>query len=481
MLAFLKAQKMPHVFVLITAVIAVCSLATYFYPSGSYERKTVVIEGTSRSVVVPGTYKSMEKHITAKGLILEQGAPESKAAPTSFHGFLMAVPRGLEKSGGIIFFIFLIGGTFGILQRSGVITATIHWLLDTFSGNDKLLIIVIMAVLAVGGSTMGMGEEFIPLVPIFLIVADRMGYDRIVGLSMVILAAQIGFAAATTNPFTIGVAQGIAEVELYSGITFRVIFLIVSFVITLAYILRYGKKIKADPSKSLVADEPVELDTGAGVDKLTGRHVGTIVMCVLLFCVVIYGSRELHWWMAEMSGAFVLMGILAAIICKMKLEEATEAFVKGMGEMVVAALVVGFARGIEVVLTNAMVLDSLIHSAAGVLKDVPQFIAVQGMFVFQTTLNFLIPSGSGQAAVTMPLMAPLADVLGITRQTAVFAFQCGDGFSNILIPTSGILMSMLALAKIPYSRWLRFIFPLFLILCLNAAVFLTIAVVTQFS
>jgi len=481
MLAFLKTLKIPHVFVLIAGVIFVCSVLTYFIPSGKYERETLMINETKRNVVIPGTYKPKPKQITAEGLIFVKEADEGKATPTSLHGLMMAIPAGMEKSADIIFFIFVMGGVISVMQRSGVITATINLLMELFANRNLLLISLIMLVLAVGGSTLGMGEEFIPLVPIFLLVSDRMGYDRVVGLAMVILAAQMGFAAATTNPFTIGVAQGISELQLNSGLGLRIIFFVVSLAITVAYVLFYGARVKADPDRSVVAGDHFEIEEPAAAPRFNGRHLAIVVVCGALFGGILYATQKMGWWMTEMSGGFLLMGLLAALIGGLKVDQASQAFVKGMGEMVVAALVVGFARGIEVVLTDAQVLDTLVFNAASVLSEVPRFVAVQGMFLFQTSLNFLIPSGSGQAAVTMPLMAPLADVLGITRQTAVLAFQFGDGLSNTLIPTSGILMSMLALARIPYAKWLRFMLPLFLILSFNAMLFLTIAVFSNYN
>ena len=198
--------------------------------------------------------------------------------------------------------------------------------------------------------------------------------------------------------------------------------------------------------------------------------------CLAIFAFILYSVQELGWWLNEMAGGFLLMGIAAILICRLPVSDATRAFVKGMEGMVVAALVVGFARGIQVVLEDAQVLDTFIYAAAQLLRDFPDVIAAEGMLLFQSSLNFFIPSGSGQAAVTMPLMAPLADVLGLTRQTAVFAFTCGDGFSNTIIPTSGVLMAMLSLAGIPYEKWLRFILPLFCMLMGLAAIFLAIAV-----
>ena len=213
-----------------------------------------------------------------------------------------------------------------------------------------------------------------------------------------------------------------------------------------------------------------------GTEEFTRRHQAILLVCAVLFGFILFAVQRYGWWMADMGGGFLLMGIAAVLIARLPLDEATDAFVEGMRDMIVAALVVGFARGISVVLAEGMILDTIVHGAAGLLGQMPRAVAAIGMLTFESTLNFLIPSGSGQAAVTMPLMAPLSDILGITRQTAVFAFTCGDGFSNSVIPTSGILMAMLALAKIPYTRWLRFMLPLFLMLMGLSAVFLIIAV-----
>ncbi len=479
MFDLLKKLPVPHVFALILGVIMVCSVLTYLLPSGQYERKEVEIEGSTRTVVVPGTYKPIEKFVSTEGLFLDvPPEKDTQAVPTSFHGFLSAVPRGMEKAADIIFFIFVIGGVFGILSKTGVINASIQRIVAMMGTAPWALTIVVMLLFSLGGSTLGMGEEFIPLVPIFVIVATKMGYDRIYGMAMVILAAQVGFAAATTNPFTVVIAQGIAEVPIYSGMVFRLIFYSVILILTLMYLVYYGERVRRDPSFSLVADIPGQALEGEKV-AFNERHAAILVVSTLIFGGVLFGVIKKHWWMAEMGGGFILMGLLAAAIAGLRVNEAAAAFVKGMEEMVVAALVVGFARGIEVVLSSAMVLDTIVYHSASLLESMHQMVAVQGMLVFQTVLNFLIPSGSGQAAVTMPLMAPLADVLGITRQTAVFAFQCGDGFSNLIIPTSGILMSMLSLASIPYDRWLRFMLPLFAMFMVTSGIFLAIAVMIQ--
>jgi len=464
----------------LTFVILVCSLLTYIVPSGAYQRQTKEVEGHERTLLVPGTYERIDKQVSVRSVFLGDEV-EGAATPVGLHGFLTAIPRGMERAADIIFFIFMIGGVFGILQRTGVITAALGRLLGKMGGSGATLTVVIMLVLSAGGSTLGMGEEFIPLIPVFLLVSKRLGYDRIYGMGMVILAANVGFAASTTNPFTVCVAQGIAEIPLYSGMWLRVIFLVCCLSLALFHLLRYGARLRRDPASGLMPDDPFDVTAEESNDASAGteyrpHHTTILVSCGLIFCFILAATQLLGWWMADMAGGFFLMAIVATIVARLSLADAAKAFVKGMEEMVVAALVVGFARGITVVLAEGQIMDTIVHGAATVLSTVPRNIAVLGMLGFESGLNLLIPSGSGQAAVTMPLMAPLSDILGITRQTAVFAFTCGDGFSNMIIPTSGILMAMLALAKIPYGTWLRFMLPLFAQLIGMSAVFLTIAV-----
>ncbi len=474
--SFFIGPKIPHVFVLLTAVILFCSILSYLIPSGSYQRETRTYGNLTQTVVIPGTFQQQPKHFTLKGVILGDPA-DGKATPVSLVEFLSAIPRGMKEAADIIFFIFIIGGVFGILQRTGTIAAIIQKLLDQFANSGPILTIVLTAVIAVCGSTLGMGEEFIPLVPIFLIVGHKLGYDRIYGLSLVLLGGAVGFAAATTNPFTLQIAQGIAEIPLGSGTTFRLIFFVCCIVVMLTYLMRYGRKIRRDPASAIMGMGGFTVpEYRFEKQALTGAHLWILVLGAAIFIFILYAVQNMAWWLAEMSGGFLLIGFVAVAICRLPISEATGAFIKGMQDMVVAALVVGFAKGIQVVLTDAQVMDTLIFAAASYLRTVPNYIAAEGMFLFQSFLNFFIPSGSGQAAVTMPLMAPLADVIGLTRQTAVFAFTCGDGFSNTLIPTGGILMAMLSLADIPYQRWLRFVLPLFLQLSALAAIFMAIAV-----
>ncbi|MEO9803799.1 MAG: hypothetical protein ABJF04_11150 [Reichenbachiella sp.] len=476
----LGSIKIPHVFALLTIIILVASIFSYIIPSGQYQRKEVQVGLLTRTVVIPDSFQQIPKHYSMKGVFVGDEV-EGKATPVSIFGFLKAIPKGLEESADIIFFIFLIGGAFGMVKRTGTITAVIQALINKFSNSGTALTIVLMLCISIAGSTLGMGEEFIPLVPVFLYVSHKLGYDKLYGLALVFVSAEIGFASATTNPFNVQIAQGIAEVPLGSGLGFRLIFYVVVLIIAILYMLRYGRKLQQDFSNSYLAPDNVykEDDTLAQFE-LNKSHVRIVAVSALIFVGILWAVQTQGWWMAEMGAGFLFIGIVASILGKLSINEATKAFILGMEEMLVGALVVGFAKGIQVALVEGQIMDSIIYYASGTLQYLPKILAAEGMLVFQTILNFFIPSGSGQAATTIPIMVPLADLLGITRNTAIFAFTCGDGFANSIIPTSGILMAMLGIAGIPYRDWLRFILPLFGWLMAASAIFLAIAVLIQY-
>ncbi len=457
-------------------MVFVCSILTWIVPSGEFERERRLVGGSERTMVVAGTYETIPKHRSIRGLVFTESV-DGEASPVGLDEFLSAIPRGMIAASDIIFFIFIIGGVFGILQKTGTIPAVLHAVLERLRNRWQLLTIVLMLLMGIGGSTLGMGEEFIPLVPIFLIVAREIRCDRIYGTALVYVAGAVGFAAATTNPFTVNIAQSIAGLPLNSAIGFRLAFFACCMAVTIVYMLRYGAKVRRDPAASYVADVEIDIDEKIAPPELTKAHIAIVAACTAIFVFILWAVQSMGWWLPEMAGGFILMGLVALAISRMPLAEATRATVNGMEEMTVAALVVGFARAVTVVMEDGLILDTLIQSASVVLLHVPRLVAAEGMLVFQATLNFFIPSGSGQAAVTMPLMAPLSDVLGLTRQTAVFAFTCGDGFSNMVIPTSGILMASLGLAGVPYERWLRFMVPLLLQLIAVAAVFMAAAVI----
>lgn len=455
-----KVLAVPHVYILLLGLILICSLLSYVVPAGQYDMTTV---GT-REVVDAATYHTVE------------------AEPVTLMQFLSAVPRGMTESAQIIFFIFIIGGAFGVLQETRAIEAGIGRLLKLLRGKTWVLIPIIMILFSLGGAVFGMSEETIPFIPIFVSLCIAMGYDSITGAAIVLCGSSAGFAGAFMNPFTMQVAQGIAELPLMSGMGFRVVIYIAMILVSAAFILNYAAKIKKQPQRSSMYEIDRQREDMIDLNQMQSfgkKEKWILLVFVGAIALLIFGVIRWGWYMDEISAVFLGMSIIVAVIAKMTPNEYAAVLSKGMAEIAGGALVVGFARGVLVVLTDGMILHTILHAAAVVLGSLPSMISAIGMYIFQCLLNFLVPSGSGQAAVSIPIMAPLGDLVGVTRQTTCIAFQLGDGISNIFTPTSGYFMAALALAKIPWTKWARWILPLIGLQYGIGAVFVVIAQVMQ--
>jgi len=473
--------KIPHVFIFLTIIILFCSILTYIVPSGSYERTTKIYNHIEQTVIIPGSYQEIPNHFSLKGLILGTNV-EGAASPTSLLGLFSSVPKGMNQAAALIFFVFIIGAVFNLIQHTGTVNVFVFNLLKKFKKSPVLLTFILYTAFAFAATFLGMGAEFIPLIPILLILSKEMGYDRLFGVSILLIPQGVGWSSAITNPFTVQIAQQIAELPIGSGILLRIVMFLVCFVVGFSFLMLYGKKVKKDRSKSLMSDDEFILDKDVKLvdTPFTKRHFWIALTSLVLFGLILFAVQTMGWGLIEMTGGFFMVGLLTILISGMSGEESMEAFIKGLQIMIVPALIVGFARGIQVVLKEGQVIDTILFHAASILQTMPKMVAVQGMYFFQTLLNFFIPSASGQAMVSMPLMVPLADLLGITRQTAVLAFTSGDGFSNMIIPTNGVLMAILGIAQVPFEKWFKFIIPLFIIMAVIAGVFLMVAVTINY-
>ena len=469
-----KPVKVPHVFVVLSLIILFSGLSTYFIPSGVYQRHEVQFEGTTRNIIVPGTYRSIPKHFSLKGLLIGDHAGD-KANPTSILGFISAIPKGLNQSAALVFYVFIIGGVFSIIKRTGTLDALVYTVFALFKNHRIFLVSILFIGFALMASLLGIGGELIPLIPLLIMIAEGLGYDRIFGVSLLVIPFHIGWAAALTNPFNLQIAHMVSEVPLGSGMGFRILFFVTTVILSLLFLILYGKRIWRRPSGSTFDDNHSRPDIDFQI-KLESKHIWVIVAALVLLSITFYAVNKMGWGIIEMSGAFLAVGIISAFIGKLGEAESVNAFIKGLEMMIVPALVVGFARGINVVLDEALILDTILYYSANVLQKYPEIIAAEGMYIFQSMLNFFIPSASGQALVTMPLMVPLADLTGVSRLMAIFTFTCGDGFSNIIIPTNGILMAMLSIGGIPYDKWFKYILGLFLVLSLLAGLFILVGV-----
>jgi len=436
----MKKSRFPDSLVLIFAMIIVAQIATYLLPAGQYQR-----DGRR---VLPDTFEYVE----------------AEALP--WHAFLTAIPGGLEAGGEIIFLVFIVGGVIGVIKATGSIDSLIDAAMTRFGGRPIWLIAGMTTLFAIGSSTIGMAEEYMPFIPILVTMCIALKMDAVVAMGIVYIGAGVGYGCAAINPFTVMIGQNIAGLPPASGAGLRWGLLVICLLVGVHHIMRYSRRIQADPSRSLVGD----VDYSSGFEmpedvRFTPRRILILLVMLVGIGLFVWGVRTeaqggWDWYFTELNAVFLGMALIAAAIAGLTPNRVAREFCTGAAEMTSTALLIGFARTIQVVLDRGQVSDTVIHGIAGPLEAAGPDVAAAGMLAVQSVCNFFIPSGSGQAYVTMPIMAPLADIVGVTKQTAVLAYQMGDGFTNMIVPTNALLMGMLALGKIPYQRWLKFILPL---------------------
>ncbi|MBO4236088.1 MAG: YfcC family protein [Firmicutes bacterium] len=456
-----RGFKVPHVFTLLMLIILVCAILSYIVPPGVYDR--VEDPTTGRMVVDPNSFHAVDR------------------SPVSLMTLLGALNGGMEQAAGIIFFIFVVGASLATLTASGAMEAGIMALARALKGKEIIVIPVMTTIVFIMAVVIGTTEEMIPLVPFFVALSMACGFDSIIGQAMVSCACAGGFACSILNPFNVGVAQGIAQLPAFSGSGFRLIMAVVFLGVTLFLMMRYANKIKKNPQLSPMYEEDLLRETvdAESAPEFTLQRKLSMLAFVVTVGVMIWGVIVHEWWFSEISGVFLAMSIVIAIINKMGFDGYGKALANGMQDIATGALVVGIATGILWILTQGNILDAILHAAATVLTKLPAQVSAIGMYVFQCLMNYLIPSGSGQAGVTMPILAPLADLTGVTRQTAVIAFQLGDGISNAITPTSGPLMAMLGMSKIPWSKWAKWFLPIMLVQYGIGLIFVIIAQAIQ--
>jgi len=441
------------------ALVVLSALLTYIVPAGAFDRE--VVDG--RSLVVAGTYQSTE------------------ANPTTFMSLIQSIYNGMLDASDIAWFIFVVGGAFGIVTKSGAIAAALNKLIRRYEGKETVLIIIIMTAFFIGGMSYGMGEEIIPLVAILVPISIKMGFDPIVGVSMPIVGLYSGYSAGALNPFNTGVAQSICDLPLFSGIGLRIVLGLGALIIAIHHTIRHGKKFKASGVRVNLNELPenmqmVEDREFNTKDKLI---LGTLVLTI---AVLVFGIIKYEWYLAEMAGLFFLMGIVIGLIYfKGDFNATINEFMIGCRDIATAVILVCIGRAILIVLQDGNILDTIVYATSIPLEKFPKIIAAWGMYISQGIVNFLIPSSSGQAVVVMPIMSSLADVLDITRQTAVLAFQSGDGFWNMITPVHPILMASLGLAGVSFKKWFKFSLSLVIKWSIWVCLILAVAVLTNYG
>lgn len=448
----------PNTYVIIVAIITIAVLLTWIIPSGEFER--VKDEVSKQMVIIPGTFQYIDKN------------------PISLFQIPLYIMKGLVKSADIVFLVIVVGGAFNIIIETGMFQSIAAKMTKIFSSKEILIIPAFTSIFALACTTMGV-NTFIGFAPIGVIVARSIGYDAIVGVAMVALGGAIGFSTGTFNPFTTGVAQSLAGLPLFSGLGFRFFCLIVFLIVTNAYIIWYARKVKKNPAASVVyemelEEKQIELSSKHH-DEIETRHYLVLLVVVLCFSLLIYGSQKWEWKLLENGAIFIWMGILSGAAYGFSANKIAEDFTKGAKKLVFGALMVGMARGISLVLTDGKILDTTVFFLGNVLVSLPSVLQAIGMFIMQLLINGVITSGSGQAAVTMPIMLPVADIIGMTKQTAVLAFNFGDGLSNYILPTSSALMGFIAMVGISYNNWMKFMWKLFIVWLITGSALVVIA------
>lgn len=443
--------KVPNTYILIFSLLVLIAAMTWIIPGGKYERTTL----NGREVVVQNSFHFVDSN--------PQGIIELFISPL----------KGFVEAALIIGFVLIVGGAFNVLAKTDAINSLIIKLAKAHKNSAllrKMFIPVLFFLFSIGGATFGMNEEIIPFVLIIVPICLALGYDSIVGVAIPLVGAHIGFASAFLNPFNVGIAQGIAEVPLFSGIGYRMFCWLISTIVALAFLLLYVNKIKRQPDKSLTFEEDQErrrtehFDTIYNNDKpFETKHKIVLITFALSLIMLVVGVVELNWFIEEIAAMFFVMGLLVGIIGRLKSDEIVKGFIEGAKDLVGTAFIIALARATLVISRDGQIIDTILYGLAPFIESSSPIFASQKMFVVQAIINFFVHSGSGQAALTMPIMAPLSDLAGVTRQTAILAFQFGE-YTNIIIPTSAVTMGALAMARISWEKWAKWALPLMILL-----------------
>lgn len=455
-----KKFKMPHIYVLLVTIIIICAVLSWILPAGEFER---AVNDAGREMVVPGTFHVIE------------------STPVGFFTLVQSLYNGTVDAAGVTFFVFISYASIGLIIASGAFNGLVASMLRVLKGSARAVIIpVFITLIGCASSTIGVFEEMFPFIPIFVGIAIAMGYDAIVGLAIVALGTGLGYSGAVMNPFTVGMAQSIADIPQMSGAGFRIICHLVLIAVASVYVVRYALKIQADPSKSLVCGDNFEtlaMDPEHIENKSFGiREKLVLATLVAGIVVIVWGTKVKGWYFAELSAVFLLMGLISGFIMGWGPNEIAERVAKSFSEIAVACMMIGIARGILVVLQAGHIIDTIVYYLSIPLSTLPGGISAIAMFLVQTGINFFIPSGSGQAVTSMPIMAPLADLIGISRQSAVLAFQFGDGLSNIMWPTA-MTPIICGIAGVKIEKWYKWFVPLFIALVITQGILMAVSVV----
>lgn len=467
----IKQFKVPHVYAIIFALMVIFAVLTWIVPSGSYQRQEV----NGREVTVAGTYEQSEKTYideeTGDEVDLRQGVFDVLQAPT----------RGIQEAIEVVAFILIVGGSFQVITKTGAITSGMGRVVRRFKNKDIVIIPIAMVLFALGGTSFGMAEETLPFFAIFMPIMMAMGFDSMTAFMVVFVGARTGYIASTINPFNVLIAQGILGIQGNPQLWLRMIAWVVLTAVAITWVVLYARRVKKNPESSITFEDDVAkkvefaADESALDTEFTGRQKGVLAVFIAGMCLIIWGLVTQGWYMNEISAVFLAMGLLAGVIAGFSQDVIAQEFVAGIADFAFSAIVVGLARGILVIASDGMIIDTILNALATGLGGIPAVLFTTLLYAVENLLTILVPSSSGLAALTAPIFGPLTELMGLNPEAAVWALSMGSATMSLICPTSAILVAGLGVCKIKLGQWWKTVWKFFLVVSLINIVFVAIS------
>ena len=467
----IKQFKVPHVYAIIFALMVIFAVLTWIVPSGSYQRQEV----NGREVTVAGTYEQSEKTYideeTGDEVDLRQGVFDVLQAPT----------RGIQEAIEVVAFILIVGGSFQVITKTGAITSGMGRVVRRFKNKDILIIPIAMVLFALGGTSFGMAEETLPFFAFFMPIMMAMGFDSMTAFMVVFVGARTGYIASTINPFNVLIAQGILGIQGNPQLWLRMIAWVVLTAVAITWVVLYARRVKKNPESSITFEDDIAKKVEFAADEsaldaeFTGRQKGVLAVFIAGMCLIIWGLVTQGWYMNEISAVFLAMGLLAGVIAGFSQDVIAQEFVAGIADFAFSAIVVGLARGILVIASDGMIIDTILNALATGLGGIPAVLFTTLLYAVENLLAILVPSSSGLAALTAPIFGPLTELMGLNPEAAVWALSMGSATMSLICPTSAILVAGLGVCKIKLGQWWKTVWKFFLVVSLINIVFVAIS------
>lgn len=452
-------RKSMNPTVVMGIIVLITTLLTYVVKSGEFER--------DKKKIVPGSYHEIEKVFGFWDMLFGTGAPEGKAAPVSLVQMIHAIPQGIIEQADLVIMVMFIGGMFGVLQASGTIDAGLEKLLKVAKGNVYVLVPVLMIVFSFGSTFLGMAKEYLLVIPIVIAMTDRLNLPKVIGLAIVAVPVKVGYAASITNPFALSVAQPLVGLPVFSGLWLRVLTYCIMMVVSIAFVLFTIRRYRSEHTE-------VSADFEGG--HMSARQGWILVMLAIGVVFMVFGSQHWEWETDALAAYYLVLAVLFGTVAGFGPSRTATEFVTGMKKVMIAAVLIGMATAVAIIMKQGMILDTIIGYFVGIVGGHGAYVSAYAMMVSQLFIDVAIPSTSGQAAVTMPILGPVGEIVGVTPQTTVFAFLMGNGLTNVITPTSSGLLIFLAAAEVSWTKWAKYVWPLLVLMILIAMAMLTLAV-----